>query len=315
MRAETIYMQSPIPHIGRLTACIGYFDGIHRGHQRLLKQVLAVSKRDGSIPAMITFDPDPWAVLKHCNDLAHLTMMEDRMRIAKSFGIECMVILHFDEAMAGSEVKQFHDMLRAMGVSTLVCGYDFHYAKFGQGDINTLLSQSLFQVSICEPVMDGTQKISSSQIEELVQNGQITHANELLGYAYSIHGTVIQGNQVGRTIGFPTANIALQNPYVLPKPGVYAAIAQVDDRWYHCMVNIGHNPTFNERQELSIEAHLLDFKEDIYGKDVRLEFHRYLRKEQKFKDKAALVCQLHNDIQAVQACLDEGEETYAVKSI
>ncbi|MBS6373430.1 MAG: riboflavin biosynthesis protein RibF [Erysipelotrichaceae bacterium] len=307
MRIETIYMRSPILTIGKLTACIGYFDGIHRGHQRLLKQVLAISKQDGSIPAMITFDPDPWTVLKHAADLTHLTMIEDRVRIAESFGIECMVILHFDEAMADCEVSQFHDMLKAMGVSTLVCGFDFHYAKYGQGNINTLLSQSLFQVSVCEPVMDGMRKISSSQIEELIQNGQISHANELLGYAYSIHGIVVQGNQVGRTIGFPTANIALQDPYVLPKSGVYAAMASVDNQTYRCMVNIGHNPTFNERRKLSVEAHLLNFHGDLYGLDLRLEFCCYLREEQKFKDKAALVCQLHKDIQAVAACLDEGE--------
>ena len=307
MRVETISMQSPTPYIGKLTACIGYFDGIHRGHQRLLKQVLARSEQAQTIPTMITFDPDPWAVLKHCQNLTHLTMIEDRMRIAEAFGIQCMIILHFDERMANAEITQFHEILKAMGVSTLVCGYDFHYAKYGQGDINTLLAQSEFQVSVCEPVMDGTQKISSSQIEKLLQVGQISHANALLGYAYSIHGTVIQGNQVGRTIGFPTANIALSDPYVVPKSGVYAAMAAYGEKRYRCMVNIGHNPTFNERQELSIEAHLFDFHENLYGLELRLEFYCYLRDEQKFESKAALIDQLHEDIQAVKACLDEGE--------
>lgn len=301
---ETIQfdLQHPPTITTPLTACIGYFDGLHIGHQRLIQHVLRIAKQNGTRPALITFEPDPWVVLKHINEeIPHLTPMQHRKEIGAQLGIEVWIILSFDETMAHIGYEAFHQqVLQPLMLHTLVCGYDFHYAIHGKGSIDTLRQQQLFHIDVVEEVREEQQKISSSHIEELIKTGDMEHSAHLLGRFYELRGTIGRGRQVGGKHGFATANLELHDAYCIPLKGVYIGCVYVLDAWHPAIINIGHNPTYNYQQQQSIEAHLLHFHAMIYDASVRFQFHKRIRGEQKFADIAALSAQLHADVETAE---------------
>lgn len=295
-----------IPQIDfEINACIGYFDGIHKGHQKLIQAVLQHSKQNGAVPALITFDPDPWAILKKDAQLTHLTTMEERKKIAEALGVECWIILQFTKEMAALSVADFHTrILNPLHLQTLVCGYDFHYAYKGEGNVETLRKQTMFQVDVIDEVSDEAEKISSSRIERLLHAGDMEKAMELLTRPYQISGTIVHGRRNGHKLGFPTANLKMSEPYVCPKEGVYAGRVQLDDIWYDAMINVGYNPTFGEGNEHTIEAHILDFSLSIYGKPATYTFLHYLRSDVAFSSLEALIEQLKKDYANTKAYFD-----------
>lgn len=280
---NTPYIDYPI------NACIGYFDGLHIGHQRLVERVVQLSKENGAIPALITFDPDPWAVLKGLRNIPHLSSMEDRKQLATQLGIELWIVLAFDETMANLSIQSFHEkILNPLHLQTLVCGYDFHYAQKGQGNTETLQAQSQFAVEVIEEVSSGKEKISSTRIEQCLLKGEIQEANSYLSRPYCLRGNVVHGKRLGHEMGFPTANLAVHETYIYPRIGVYVGSVEIHHKRYMAMINIGNNPTFNYRQDVSVEAHILDFNEDIYNQNVIFYFHDYIRDEKTFANMAAL---------------------------
>lgn len=293
-------------------ACIGYFDGIHLGHQKLISAVVSRAKQEGGIPALITFDPDPWAVIKGMHDIPHLTSMEERKQFAQELGVELWVILDFTEEMAALSVTEFHEkILFPLPLQTLVCGYDFHYAHLGQGSVDTLQSQTKFDVVVIDEVSSEESKISSTRIERLVMDGEMEKAKALLTRPYQMSGTVVHGLKNGRKLGFPTANLYTATSYVCPKEGVYAGEVMLDGHTYPAMINVGKNPTIGDFQDNRIEAHIFEFDQDIYGTQVSFSFLHYLRGDVKFSSLEELSNQLCNDELEAKAFFAKRQEVSA----
>ncbi len=306
---------TPIIH-EPIHACIGYFDGIHIGHQQLIQTVVENAKTFGGAAALITFDPDPWAIIKGISQLEHLTSMKQRKQFAAQLGVEYWIILDFTEEMAALSVEQFHEkILYPLPLATLVCGYDFHYAHFGKGNARTLKTQNHFQVQVIEQVQNEAQKISSTRIEQCIKDGNIEKANELLSRPYTMEGIVIHGLQNGRKMGYPTVNLQCDTIYVLPKEGVYVGYMRYHDNYYQAMINVGNNPTVSESCGQRIEAHVFHFNEMIYDQPVAFLFLHWLRKDFKFNSLEELKKQLQKDEAASLAYFNNSEEAYAFTSI
>lgn len=286
-----------------LAACIGYFDGLHLGHQALIEKTKQLAKKYQCESALITFDPDPWVTIKKIQNVQHLTTMKRRYQLAETFGIQHVIVLDFCDEMAALSPCEFVEMLvQRCNLKALVCGFDYHYGKLGQGDKDTLLDQAhqRFEVAMVDSVNDQTGKISSTRICEALHKGEIHQANAMLGYAYQIDGTVIHGHHKGSQWGFPTANIDYPQEAILPQPGVYVGKAIVKNHIWEAMINLGHNPTCNHVERLSLEAHLLDCDEDLYNLPMQLTFCVKLRDEVKFSNLDELIDQLQHDKQQVK---------------
>jgi riboflavin kinase/FMN adenylyltransferase len=289
-----------------MCACIGYFDGMHRGHQALIAETVAMAKEKDAETAMITFDPDPWVTIKGLQNVKHITTIRQRINKAVSFGIENIVVLKFTKEMAQLSPEDFvTKVLGKLNLKGIVCGFDFHYGSMGMGSSETLQKDASYDVKVVGEVDDETGKISSTRISQCISEGDMEQASEMLGYYYSIEGVVVHGRQLGTEIGFPTANIDYSEEYLLPKPGVYACIAHIGGRKYRAMANLGHNPTFNYRQNLSLEAYLLDFDGDIYENTIRLDFVHFMREEMSFRSKENLILQLEQDVRNVRKMIDQ----------
>ena len=289
-----------------VVACIGYFDGMHKGHQALVNATLEKAKELGVESGLITFDPDPWVTLRNAKDVKHITPLQQRINIAVELGIKNIFILNFTKEMAALSPLDFIKVLDSCNIKALICGFDYHYGQFGKGDIESLKRDADFEVVVIDVVNDNEGKISSTRITNLIEEGEVHKAEELLGYAYRVEGYVVHGNAKGRTIGYPTANVSVPSEYLEPKGGVYACFALIDGKKYKAMVNIGHNPTFNYTETMSLEAYILDFSGDLYDKRLKISFKYYLRPEKKFKYIGNLKMQLEQDEFAVRTLLREG---------
>ncbi|MCI6704414.1 MAG: riboflavin biosynthesis protein RibF [Bulleidia sp.] len=289
-----------------VVACIGYFDGMHKGHQALVNATLEKAKELGVESGLITFDPDPWVTLRNEKDVKHITPLQQRINIAVELGIKNIFILNFTKEMAALSPLDFIKVLDSCNIKALICGFDYHYGQFGKGDIESLKRDADFEVVVVDAVNDNEGKISSTRITNLIEEGEVHKAEELLGYAYRVEGYVVHGNAKGRTIGYPTANVSVPSEYLEPKGGVYACFALIDGKKYKAMVNIGHNPTFNYTETMSLEAYILDFSGDLYDKRLKISFKYYLRPEKKFKYIGNLKMQLEQDEFAVRTLLREG---------
>ncbi len=289
-----------------VVACIGYFDGMHKGHQALVNATIEKAKELGVESGLITFDPDPWVTLRNAKDVKHITPLQQRINIAVELGIKNIFILNFTKEMAALSPLDFIKVLDSCNIKALICGFDYHYGQFGKGDIESLKRDADFEVVVIDAVSDNEGKISSTRITNLIEEGEVHKAEELLGYAYRVEGYVVHGNAKGRTIGYPTANVSVPSEYLEPKGGVYACFALIDGKKYKAMVNIGHNPTFNYTETMSLEAYILDFSGDLYDKRLKISFKYYLRPEKKFKYVGNLKMQLEQDEFAVRTLLREG---------
>jgi riboflavin kinase/FMN adenylyltransferase len=287
-----------------MCACIGYFDGMHRGHQELIKETIKMAQEKNCEAALITFDPDPWVTIKGLQNVKHITTIRERINKAVALGIQNIVVLKFTKEMSQLAPEDFvSKVLGKLNLQGLVCGFDFHYGLMGKGSAETLKNSVSYEVHIIGEVDDNLGKISSTRISECIVNGDMEQVAEMMGTYYSIEGLVVHGRRMGTDIGFPTANVSYSDEYLLPKPGVYACIAHVGGRTYRAMVNLGHNPTFNYRQELSLEAYLLDFSGDLYEHSIRLDFIHFIRDEMAFHNKDNLILQLEQDAHTVRKLL------------
>ena len=298
------HLRHPLP----ICACIGYFDGMHKGHQELIKRTVELSEKYNCESTLITFDPDPWITIKGLDSVEHITPVRQRMNLAVYFGIENFVILNFNEEMSRMPHAEFCEkILGQLDLKGLVCGFDFRYGYQGEGNAETLKEEAGCEVIVVDAVEDEKGKISSSRIASELKAGNMEEVNAMLGYPYFIEGTVIEGNHKGTGIGFPTANVKYSAEYLLPRTGVYAGFATVAGRQYKAMINLGHNPTFNYSERLSLEVHLLGFKGDIYGKYMRVYPLYYVRDEMRFNSKENLCMQLYQDRRTVRSLLKEYE--------
>ncbi len=286
---------------------VGTFDGVHQGHRAILEQVCATAQAEGCPSVLITFHPHPRAVVNGGGRLELLTPIEERVVLLKSFGIDEVVVVPFTPAFAALSPEAYiRDFLvQTFAPKVIVTGYDHRFGSGRQGTFETLdRMAATYQYRVAEipATMLDEAAISSTKIRKALQAGQVEEAAQMLGRPYAVSGTVATGKQLGRTIGFPTANLVpLEADQLIPAEGVYACWASGDGFRNRAMVNIGRRPTVEAAGMRTIEANLLDgFSGDLYNQPLTLQFVARLRDEQKFGSLDALKAQLQRDqMQAV----------------
>lgn len=285
-----------------LAMALGYFDGVHLGHQRVILEAKRNAEKLGLKSAVMTFDPHPSVVLGKAEKHVHyITPLTEKIQIIEKMGIDYLFIVHFTTEFANLLPQEFVDQyIIGLHVMHVVAGFDFTYGRMGKGTMETLPfhSRELFSFSVVPKFTNSEEKVSSTQIRKFLKEGRTNILPELLGRFYTTTGTIIHGDKRGRTIGFPTANVDVNEEYILPPLGVYAVKMKVHEEWYEGVCNVGYKPTFNkEADKPSIEVHLFRFDQSIYGEEVVIEWHVYLRKEQKFSGIDELVSQIEKDKQ------------------
>lgn len=285
--------------IGSPVVTLGIFDGVHRGHRLLLDALVKKAHETGGESVVITFSPHPRLVLEQNHrDLTFLTTPGEKQELLRRAGIDHLVIMEFNSEFSSIPACDFvRDILVAkIGARYLIVGYDHHFGKSREGDYETIKQCSGlfdFRVEQIQGLRTGDGAISSTSIREALLTGRLDDANDLLGYNYSITGTIIEGRKIGRSIGFPTANIHPEAFKLIPANGVYAAEVIIDKQSYPGMMSIGTNPTVNSASEFrSIEVNILNFERDIYGSGITVIMRKRLRDEKKFKNIDQLVAQM-----------------------
>jgi riboflavin kinase / FMN adenylyltransferase len=312
---KTVYLSYPqMMNKGPLNDCVmalGYFDGIHLGHQKVIKTTKEIADKANLETAVMTFDPPPAVVLGHKPKMSYITPISDKEKLIESLGVDTLYVVRFTLSFANLTPQEFIDnYIIALRAKHVVAGFDFTYGRLGKGTMETLSfhSRGQFDHTIVHKVEEEKRKISSTIIREFIQNGEVEVLPNYLGCFYQMKGIVSDGEKRGRTIGFPTANITPSEDYLIPKTGVYAVKMKVDSRFYNGVCNIGFKPTFHNRkpENPTIEVHLFDFNQNIYNEIVVVEWHKRLRDEQKFSSVEQLVNQIRADKdQAVQHFLTD----------
>ena len=290
-----------------VVAAIGAFDGVHRGHQVLLGDMVARAAALAARAVCVTFDPDPAQVLRPEVPLRALCSADERERLIRAVGVDEVYVWPFTAEVACMSPDEFIAALcvRYPLVEVWV-GVDFGFGRDRSGNVQTLLelgSRYGFAVHARAPVFDGEQPISSTRIRDLLESGAVSEAARLLGRPYRIGGEVLGGAQRGRQLGFPTANVEPPLGQALPEHGVYAGFAMVRGEVYPAVANVGTRPTFGEEQPL-IEVHLLDFAGDLYGEQLAFDFVERVRTIRRFESLDALRAQIAADVAGARACLE-----------
>jgi len=286
---------------------VGVFDGVHRGHQQIIKKMTAGAHANDAPAVVLTFDPHPASVLGG-REIKCLTLPDERADLLADLGVDVVITERFTREL--STVTAYDFMLRLtqqLGLNQLLIGYDFALGKGREGNATRLTeigAELGYSVEVVSALSDESGVISSTEIRKLIEVGNVAEAARLLGHLYSLHGPVIHGDGRGRTINVPTANIAYSREKMIPAKGIYACWAYLDEQKYVAAINIGTNPTFTPDKETpNVEAHLLDFRREIYGEDVRLEFVARLRDELKFDSVETLLEQIWKDIEDTKRIL------------
>lgn len=278
---------------------LGTFDGVHIGHKKIIERLLN-SSSDDEQSLVLTFFPHPRMVLQKESDIKLLNTIEERTQLLEKAGLQNLIIHPFDQAFSRLTAEEFvkNILVDIFNIKKIIIGHDHRFGRNRTANIDDLIrygkEYGFDVVQISAQEIDEV-SISSTKIRNALSEGKIALANEYLGYNYFFSGTVIHGKKLGRTIGFPTANIKIEESYkLIPGIGVYAVKCQVGNRELKGMLNIGTNPTV-EGQILSIEVNLFDFNEDLYGQKIKVELIKRIRDEQKFDSVEVLKAQLHKD--------------------
>lgn len=283
-----------------LVLVIGTFDGFHLGHEKLIEQGLKLSKVNKFKLAIMSLD----VLYKNKQDKV-LQSLSQKEKYLERYGVDVLYIVEFDDQLKKMSAQDFIDkFLKENEVRYVVCGPDFRYGHKAKGDIQLLMDNGIRTKVVDFVLDDKKKKVSSSKIHKLIKSGQIVRANQLLGYPYELDGQVMRGKQLGRKIGFPTANLSLNANYELPKAGVYMCKVIYDGQEYYGLTNIGHNPTFNYVNELSIETYIYNFDKMIYDEQLSVQFLERMRDEKKFKRVEDLIKQLETDKKKLEEYLN-----------
>lgn len=282
-----------------LALSIGMFDGVHLGHQSIIKKLSSISKEKKLESAILTFWPHPRIIFNPNDDLKLLNSIEEKTYLLEKNNVQNLFLKAFDEDFRNLTGEEFVQqiLIEKLNVKHLIIGYDHTFGKNKSGDFNLLKKMSAefgFEVEQVEAVDFHDKHISSTQIRNALSEGKIKEANEMLGYDYSISGTVIHGKKIGRTIGYPTANIEVNPIKILPKKGAYIVDVFVKNQHLKGMLSIGTNPTIGENN-ISVEVYILDFDDYIYGEQISVNFRDFLHDEIKFESLEKLVERLDED--------------------
>jgi riboflavin kinase/FMN adenylyltransferase len=296
----------------RRAVALGTFDGVHMGHRALIAEVVMRARELGVVASVATFDPMPLEILRPTGAPPRLSTLEQRAALIAEQEPDELLVVRFDRQLASLEPAEFVEqtLVRAMGAVWVVVGEHFRFGRGAVGDAAELASLGArfgFGVTAVPLQRVDNERVSSSWIRELVSKGEVDHAARLLGRDPWLEGVVERGDARGRELGVPTANLAIERASVRPARGVYAGMAVLQDgRRVPAAISVGWNPTFGEGRPLTVEAHLLDFSEDLYDQSLRLEFRKFLRHELRFESVDELVAQMQLDIAETRELTAEG---------
>ncbi|WP_042348856.1 bifunctional riboflavin kinase/FAD synthetase [Bacillus massiliigorillae] len=283
-----------------LSIALGFFDGVHKGHQTVISSAIETAKANGWSSAVMTFYPHPLAVLRSRQDVHYITPIEDKMALIEQLGVDYLFVANFTEAFASLLPQQFVDeYLLALNVKHVTAGFDYSYGRLGKGTMETLPfhARGIFTQTIVPKLSFAEEKISSTRIRSLLFEGDFEGFHRLAGRNYATKGVVIHGEKRGRKLGFPTANVHLSDEYIIPSTGVYAVKATVNNRTYDGVCNIGYKPTFHDEKpdRPNVEVHIFDFEDTIYDHEITVEWFIRLRSEKKFAGLDELIAQISQD--------------------
>jgi len=287
---------------GPLFLAIGVFDGVHLGHQAVISTATSHARSADGAPLVVTFDPHPVKVLRPHNAPHLLTATQHKIALIRDLGVEHLLVINFDKKFAATSPEKFVEELLAHSrpLREVCVGHEWSFGKDRRGNLDLLKrlgAQFDFNVVGIPPVLVSGEVVSSTAIRQAVEKGDFPKAAEMLGREYTILGMVTRGDNLGKKIGFPTANLSAHSEQ-FPPNGVYLAKAWIRGVSYHGVINLGYRPTVSSgKSERVLEIHLLDFNRDIYGEDVEVQFVSYLRPEKKFENVDALARQIALDVQ------------------
>jgi riboflavin kinase/FMN adenylyltransferase len=283
---ETDLSQAPLL-AKPLTICLGYFDGLHLGHQALI----TYAKKLGHPTALLTFDRNP----KPGRETLSLTPLKAKKRMLAELGIDYLIVVQFTERVKQMKPETFVRYLKDLGGEHLVCGADFRFGYQASGTVDVLKQSTDWMVHIIPHVMQHNDKVSTRHIVQLLTAGDLEKVPHLLGRPYAVEGYVGKGLGEGRKMGYPTANIVLDAPYYLPRNGVYVTLIKIDGKTYYSLASLGFHPTIAQLDQPTLEVFVLNYQGNLYEKYVEVAFLHYLRPEQKFPSKQELVAQMDRD--------------------
>jgi riboflavin kinase/FMN adenylyltransferase len=279
---------------------VGTFDGLHLGHQKIIKTLVERAEENNSQASVFTFWPHPRFVLGKINGLELLNTFEEKVELFKQNGIDNLISYEFTKEFANLSsrefVKQF--LVEKLNVKHLILGYDHHFGKNREGEFKKLqecANEFGFTIEKVSALSQDDENVSSTKIRNYIKSGEIEKANEFLGYVYFLQGHVVKGNKLGRKIGFPTANISVPSYKLLPKSGVYTVKVNIDNKLFIGIMNIGFRPTIGKFDNKTLEVHIINFDEDIYQKTIKVEIFKRIRDEEKFEDLEELKNQIAKD--------------------
>ena len=279
---------------------IGTFDGVHIGHQKIIKRLVEVSKIKNLTPSLLTFFPHPRMVLQKDADIKLINTIDEKKDILKQFGVSNLVIKEFTKEFSRLAAEDFvkNMLVKNLKAKHIIIGYDHHFGRNRNANIDDLKQFGKdfnFEVEEISKQDINDVAVSSTKIRAALQEGDIKTANTYLGYNFMLTGKVIDGKKLGKTINYPTANLHIEETYkLIPKHGVYVVKSTIDNKEVFGMMNIGYNPTVNGKHQ-TIETHFFDFNKNLYGKNLKIELLQRLRDEQKFSSVEELQSQLHID--------------------
>ncbi len=284
----------------RSCVAVGSFDGVHLGHRLLIRSTIEAAKERGVESIVFTFDHHPLEIIAPERFHGYLATFDQKIREINKLGCDHLVIAHFDKALRETTPEQFvtHILLQKLGASAIFVGEDFRFGKNHQGDVRCLARLQTrygFETHALPLKLVNGKKVGSSEIRELLKCGEVGKAREMLGRAYSLEGSVVEGKRLGRTMGFPTANISLSIRQILPADGIYAGRVRWGDGVWKAAVSIGFRPTVNGA-ERTIESFLLDFNGNLYGELIEVELVERLREERRYDTLDALKDQISRDV-------------------
>lgn len=303
-QVQTIKLAYPhtlcVDELPETIAAIGFFDGIHKGHQSVIKKAVALAKKERKESAVISFHPHPSVVLNApVLPVHYITPIDEKEMILSKLGVDRLYMITFNKALSSLSPKEFIDhFIVNLNITHLVAGFDFSFGHKGAGNMQNInrFHTGRFETTTMDKVELDGDKVSSTKIREYLQHGAVHKVSQLLGRPYTATGLVVEGDKRGRQLGFPTANLEISDEKLLPKQGVYAVKAMYKNRLYDGMANLGVKPTFVEGElKPTVEVFLFDFHEDIYAEELIVQWYQYIRDEKKFNGVDEIIAQLKND--------------------
>lgn len=298
-----------IPQVVDSVITIGSFDGVHKGHKELILKTQEIAKLNASEEYIISFDPHPRLILGNYKEFELLTTVDEKIDILKKLSVKNLILLPFSNEISQLSAFDFLEkyIIEPLNPKAVVIGYDHKFGKDRMGSKETFYnynkaSNKDIQIIEFEEFKTNDLKINSTHIRQLLKGGKIDEANQILGHNYFIEGIVVKGKQIGRTLGFPTANIHISEPKkLIPKTGIYKSFIEIEGIKYLSATNIGYNPTIQSGNPMTIETYIIDFDKDIYGEEIKLFLTDYIRPEIEFKGLEELILQIIKDVEYIKS--------------